>query len=96
MMNKYFYDPDHSIPYNTVNTDCRKVISYMYVEGQGDRFDNADSYHGTHVSGSVGGTVCLFCLKYLNGMHCRIEPVKYATKCSCLSFIYRVAGFLLS
>ncbi len=55
MMNKYFYDPDHAVPYNTVNSDCRKVIAYMYAQGKGDRFDNEESYHGTHVAGSVGG-----------------------------------------
>jgi subtilisin family serine protease len=48
MTHCHFYDPEHAVPYDTVNMQHRKMIYYNkyvpYSEG-----------HGTHVSSTVAG-----------------------------------------
>lgn len=54
MKNCYFYDPDHSVPYNVVNNDHRKVVTYIVDTNYGDYFENSPA-HGTHVAGTCAG-----------------------------------------
>ena len=49
--NCYFNDPDHHMPYNTINMNHRKVVTYI---SYADRIDDEES-HGTHVAGTVLG-----------------------------------------
>lgn len=47
----YFYDPEHEYPYDKINLEHRKIISYKTTNG-----DKDDSYgHGTIVSGTAAG-----------------------------------------
>ena len=48
----FFYDPDHSVPYDTISYHHRKIA--YYGSHNGDRTDTP-SGHGTHVSGTAAG-----------------------------------------
>lgn len=49
--NCYFDDPNHKVPFNKINMNHRKIVSYITFA---DNCDDDES-HGTHVAGSVLG-----------------------------------------
>lgn len=52
MKHCFFYDPNVSTPYNTINHKHRKVVQYLTTNGDG--LDTSEG-HGTHVAGSAAG-----------------------------------------
>ena len=52
MQSCYFYDPNTPVPYNTINTQHRKVVTYIAYQ---DFVDDSVNGHGTHVVGSLLG-----------------------------------------
>jgi hypothetical protein len=49
----FFYDPDNDVPYDTVSSSHRKIVTYVtYV----DDSDVSTDGHGTHVCGSAAGS----------------------------------------
>lgn len=49
----YFHDPARPVPFNRVDQTHRKIVSYKYRYGLGNRQD--EEGHGTHTSGSIAG-----------------------------------------
>ena len=62
----FFYDADHPAPYNTVNRNHRKVISYRGRAGQGNTWD--EEGHGTHTTGSLSAKALTSPQSDFNGM----------------------------
>ncbi|OHT04331.1 hypothetical protein TRFO_28147 [Tritrichomonas foetus] len=50
--NSFFYDPDHSFTFDTLNPNHRKILYYY---SYGNRIDAPNGGHGTHVSGTAAG-----------------------------------------
>ena len=48
----YFIDPNEEIPYDTINKNHRKVVTYISYQ---DMVDDSVNGHGTHVCGSLLG-----------------------------------------
>eukprot|EP00761_Pharyngomonas_kirbyi_P005282 gb/GECH01005287.1/.p1 GENE.gb/GECH01005287.1/~~gb/GECH01005287.1/.p1 ORF type:complete len:967 (+),score=205.39 gb/GECH01005287.1/:1-2901(+) len=58
--NCFFYDPEHPVPFNTIDKSHRKIISYNTMKIQnGISTDKKDGIngHGTHVCGSIAGSI---------------------------------------
>jgi hypothetical protein len=49
----YFHDPERTVPFNRVDQSHRKIVSYKYRYGLGNKID--EEGHGTHTSGSIAG-----------------------------------------
>jgi subtilisin family serine protease len=53
MRSGFFYDPNVSTPFRRIDMSHRKVVTYMYLNNTGDRYDSDG--HGTHVCGTIAG-----------------------------------------
>ena len=57
-----FYDPNYPTPFNTINTNHRKVVTYAYTSSGANPTDTVDlgfEGHGTHVCGTAAGNPML-------------------------------------
>ena len=52
----FFFDPSHSVPYNALNSNHRKIVRYTTIGSSGNAMSDYVPGHGTHVCGTVAGS----------------------------------------